>query len=1041
MKFRFTLVLIALAFGYSVGFGQMKKNIRFDQTSKPKTPGILTKANTHEGSNFGWSILQDLPSLPLSKRVLENASMRMSVISQDKSDRPTRFECVLPAQTRSDSKEFWNDFIGQRLALEGTGTQFIVKRNELDELGIRHIRMQQYFAGVPIYASEYFIHLYSKDQKLMAHGNAEVPSIAPVQARISSNQAYQFAKKHLRDVEKIATDEVTYGIGGLRTGLKSQSLEYWKDKTSNWFLVYILDIMPQATERYQVIVDAINGKVLKSSTNICKLHSQGELHSHDHNLEGTSMLSPLGDEPANGTDLLGVNRSFRTWKEGSRYYMIDGSRSMFNPSASKMPDEPVGAIFTIDALNSRAGSSNFQADHITSSNNIWNNPTAISAHYNAGKAYDYYLGTHQRNSINGEKGTIISFINVTDEDGKKMDNAFWNGEAMFYGNGNQAFTPLAKGLDVAGHEMSHGVIQNSANLTYENESGALNESFADIFGAMIDREDWKMGEDVVVKAYFPSGALRDLSNPHNGASQGNYAWQPNHVNEQYKGTEDNGGVHINSGITNYAYYLFVQEMAKNMSEEQAKIIAEKVYYRALTSYLTRSSKFLDLRASIEQSCKDLYSSNANVLAAAQSAFSKVGIGGGGSTGGGNYQKDLSANPGKEYIVCTDQNLEGVYLVDEQNSKFFELSTKSIISKPSVTDDGTEIYYVASDNSMHGLFFNSQTSAYQDVDLDPGNNIYRNVVISKDGRLLAALLNAEEKIIHVYDFVSQQWKSFTLYNPTYTQGVSTGEVKYADFMDFDLSSQYILYDSYSSIASNSGGATVNYWDIGFLKVFESSSKTFSDGKIEKLFSALPENTSIGNAIFSKNSPYIIAFDYVQEDLFSTNYAILGTNIETGETEAILDNRSGTGYPNYNVLDNRVIYEDESTQFNLFKIPIGGTKISGSGNPARVIDAARWGSYFGLGKRSLINTKDLPAVKKMEFGPNPTTELLNLYLEMDHSTDLQYQLVDGSGKIWRNGTEKLIDGSNHLQIRVADLTDGLYHLVLSVDNQTKTLSIFK
>ena len=66
-----------------------------------------------------------------------------------------------------------------------------------------------------------------------------------------------------------------------------------------------------------------------------------------------------------------------------------------------------------------------------------------------------------------------------------------------------------------------------------------------------------------------------------------------------------------------------------MSEEQAKIIAEKVYYRALTNYLTRSSKFLDLRASIEQSCKDLYSSNANVLAAAQSAFSKVGIGGGG----------------------------------------------------------------------------------------------------------------------------------------------------------------------------------------------------------------------------------------------------------------------------------------------------------------------------------------------------------------------------------------------------------------------------
>ena len=79
-----------------------------------------------------------------------------------------------------------------------------------------------------------------------------------------------------------------------------------------------------------------------------------------------------------------------------------------------------------------------------------------------------------------------------------MDNAFWNGAAMFYGNGDQAFNaPLAKALDVAGHEMSHGVIQNSAGLEYVSQSGALNESFADIFGVMIERENWQLGEDIV----------------------------------------------------------------------------------------------------------------------------------------------------------------------------------------------------------------------------------------------------------------------------------------------------------------------------------------------------------------------------------------------------------------------------------------------------------------------------------------------------------------------------------------------------------------
>src|SRR5215203_7409311 len=97
-----------------------------------------------------------------------------------------------------------------------------------------------------------------------------------------------------------------------------------------------------------------------------------------------------------------------------------------------------------------------------------------------------------------------------------MDNAFWNGSAMFYGNGNSSFRQLERGLDVAGHEMSHGVIQNTANLEYIGQSGALNESYADVFGAMIDRNDWQIGEDVVLPAVFPSGALRDLSNPNNG---------------------------------------------------------------------------------------------------------------------------------------------------------------------------------------------------------------------------------------------------------------------------------------------------------------------------------------------------------------------------------------------------------------------------------------------------------------------------------------------------------------------------------------------
>ena len=95
---------------------------------------------------------------------------------------------------------------------------------------------------------------------------------------------------------------------------------------------------------------------------------------------------------------------------------------------------------------------------------------------------------------------------------------------------------FAKSLDVAAHEMSHGVIQNTANLTYQGESGALNESFADIFGILVDRNDWQLGEEVVNPNIFRTGALRDMQNPNNGGSRlGDPGYQPAHVSEQYHG--------------------------------------------------------------------------------------------------------------------------------------------------------------------------------------------------------------------------------------------------------------------------------------------------------------------------------------------------------------------------------------------------------------------------------------------------------------------------------------------------------------------------
>ena len=284
--------------------------------------------------------------------------------------------------------------------------------------------------------------------------------------------------------------------------------------------------------------------------------------SHDKAVNNAYEMAELpimdGKQVANSLDLLDLTRTINTYQVGTKYYLIDASRTMYQAASSTMPNKPIGVIQTLDFRNTNDGPAYF----ISSTNNTWSDKKGVSAHYNSGKTYEYYLQTHGRNSINGQGGNIKSFINVT-EDGVQMDNAYWNGEAMFYGNGKDYFAALPKALDVAGHEISHGVIQNTANLDYEGEAGAMNESFADIFGAMIDRDDWHMGEDIIInKTYFPTGFLRDLSNPHNGGTSSNSpSWQPNHYNERYKGTEDNGGVHINSGIPNYAFYLFASNAA------------------------------------------------------------------------------------------------------------------------------------------------------------------------------------------------------------------------------------------------------------------------------------------------------------------------------------------------------------------------------------------------------------------------------------------------------------------------------------------------
>jgi len=182
----------------------------------------------------------------------------------------------------------------------------------------------------------------------------------------------------------------------------------------------------------------------------------------------------------------------------------------------------------------------------------------VDAHYYANVVDDFYAQTFGRDSLDDNGLQMISSVHVLN----RFCNAFWNGEQMAYGDGDgKTCISLSGGLDVVGHELTHGVTQFTSNLIYEDESGALNESFSDMMGNTIEfyaaargldpaaTPDWLIGEDVILVPDVAPG-FRNMGDPQEDVD-------PDHYSEFIVTEADNGGVHSNSGIPNHAYYLAV----------------------------------------------------------------------------------------------------------------------------------------------------------------------------------------------------------------------------------------------------------------------------------------------------------------------------------------------------------------------------------------------------------------------------------------------------------------------------------------------------
>jgi len=449
-----------------------------------------------------------------------------------------------------------------------------------DDIGYTSVKFVQVIDGTEVEGSLMNVHFDENGVIVSVNGNLEenkkIESLG--KNTISEEEAIEIAKKQFEYKE-------------LKNTPKAEKVIITKDDVN--YEVYKVNIyyMEPTIGNYDIFIEVNSGEIIQTESRI-------------------RFNTPV---KGSGIDVLGKERELNLNQHENKYEMLDLTNST-----------TTSAIGTYDMNNSKK-----EGELSSSNSNFFNSEAhkaSVSAHYNAGKVIDFYKILFNRNSLDNNRMEINSFTHY----GVGYNNAFWSGEGMVYGDGDGVeFTYLSGDLDIVGHEMTHGVIDHTAKLKYHNQSGALNESMADVFGVLIatyekynvanggtwtfDSADWVIGDDI----YTPNiegDALRSLSNP-------TLYNQPEHMNN-YEYSPDTkegdwGGVHTNSGITNKAAYI----IASNLGMEKTA----KIYYRALNNYMTPDTNFEQCKNCIVQAATDLYGANSNEVKVITNGFNSVGI--------------------------------------------------------------------------------------------------------------------------------------------------------------------------------------------------------------------------------------------------------------------------------------------------------------------------------------------------------------------------------------------------------------------------------
>ena len=486
-----------------------------------------------------------------------------------------------------------------------------LQSSDSDELGFTHQKYQHYHNGIKVFGSVYTVH--SKDGSI-SHLSGKYSKIENVTTRpsLSHDQALEKAILSIgarsysweQDATQQPSSELVI-MDAATTGDEARLAYHFE----------IIAINPY--QRYEVYIDAITGATLMQYS---KIHFADAVGSAATRYSGTQSIH---------TDSFAGGYRLRDLTRGSGIDTWDAT--------------------TATGYNATTGAPTGSSDYVDNDNNWtaaeYNNTdkdnAGLEAHFGAEATYDFFNTTFGRNSYNGSGATINSYVNTNIESvygypAGYNDNAFWTGYVMVYGKGG-SYDPLTT-VDITGHEIGHAFMEYTANLVYEKESGAMNESFSDIWGTCVEnytnltygttKDLWNLGSEI-------GATFRSMSNPNAYSQPDTYGgtYWINVTSCTPSSANDNCGVHTNSGVGNHWFYILsvgksgTNDLGNSFSVTGIGLDkAAAISWRTQSVYLSTTSTYANWRTFSIQSARELYGADSNEEIAVTNAWYAVGVG-------------------------------------------------------------------------------------------------------------------------------------------------------------------------------------------------------------------------------------------------------------------------------------------------------------------------------------------------------------------------------------------------------------------------------